>query len=55
MSLPLGFALHYRRRAMHLAQKISRRKVMPWIKPEQEERRRAEKLHTSRECAKPGA
>jgi hypothetical protein len=32
-----GFGPHYRRRAMHLAQEISRRKVMPWLKPEQEE------------------
>ena len=36
-SLPLGFGPHYRRRVMHLAQEISRRKVMPWLKPEQEE------------------
>jgi hypothetical protein len=36
-SVPLGFGPHYRRRVMHLAQKISRRKVMPWLKPEQEE------------------
>jgi GTP-binding protein EngB required for normal cell division len=37
LSLPLGFGPHYRRRVMHLAQQISRRKVMPWLKPEQEE------------------
>ncbi len=36
-SLPLRFGPHYRRRVMHLAQDISRRKVMPWLKPEQEE------------------
>jgi GTP-binding protein EngB required for normal cell division len=36
-SVPRGFGPHYRRRVMHLAQKISRCKVMPWLKPEQEE------------------
>jgi hypothetical protein len=36
-SIPSGFGPHYRRRLMHLAQEISRRKVMPWLKPEQEE------------------
>jgi hypothetical protein len=36
-SVPLGFGPHYRRRVMHLAQEISRRKVTPWLKPEQEE------------------
>jgi hypothetical protein len=36
-SEPLGFGPHYRRRLMRLAQEISRRKVMPWLKPEQEE------------------
>jgi len=36
-SVPLGLGPHYRRRVMHLAQEISRRKVTPWIKPEQEE------------------
>jgi len=36
-SVPLGFGPHYRRRVMHLAQKISCCKVMPWLKPEQEE------------------
>ncbi len=36
-SVPRGFGPHYRRRVMHLAQEIARRKVMPWIKPEQEE------------------
>ena len=35
--MPLGFGPHYRRRLMRLAQEISRRKVMPWLKPEQEE------------------
>jgi hypothetical protein len=36
-SVPLGFGPHYRRRLMRLAQEISRRSVMPWLKPEQEE------------------
>ena len=36
-SVPLGFGPRYRRRVMHMAQEISRRKVMPWLKPEQEE------------------
>ena len=36
-SIPHGFGPHYRRSVMHLAQEISRRKVMPWLKPEQEE------------------
>jgi len=36
-SIQLGFGPAYRRRVMHLAQEISRRKVMPWLKPEQEE------------------
>jgi predicted GTPase len=36
-SIPLGFGPRYRRGLMHLAQEISRRKVMPWLKPEQEE------------------
>jgi hypothetical protein len=36
-SVPLGFGPHYRRRVMRLAQEIARRKVMPWLKPEQEE------------------
>jgi GTP-binding protein EngB required for normal cell division len=34
---PLGCGPHYRRRLMRLAQEISRRRVMPWLKPEQEE------------------
>jgi GTP-binding protein EngB required for normal cell division len=37
LSIPLGFGPHYRRRLMHLVQEISRRKVMPWLRPEQEE------------------
>jgi len=37
LSVPRGFGPNYRRRVMHLAQEISRRKVMPWLKPEQEE------------------
>src|ERR1017187_6861884 len=37
LSVPLGFGPYYRRRVMHLAQEISRRKVIPWLKPEQEE------------------
>jgi predicted GTPase len=36
-SVSLGFGPHYRHRVMHLAQKISRGKVVPWLKPEQEE------------------
>ncbi|MGD0347734.1 MAG: dynamin family protein [Terracidiphilus sp.] len=36
-SVSLGFGPHYRRRVMRLAQVISRSKVMPWLKPEQEE------------------
>ena len=36
-SVPRGFGPSYRRRVMHVAQEISRRKVMPWLKPEQEE------------------
>ena len=36
-SIQLGLGPAYRRRVMHLAQEISRRKVMPWLKPEQEE------------------
>jgi GTP-binding protein EngB required for normal cell division len=36
-SVPLGLGPHFRRRVMHLAQEISRRRVMPWLKPEQEE------------------
>jgi GTP-binding protein EngB required for normal cell division len=37
LSVPLGFGPQYRRRVMHLAQEISRRKIMPWLRPEQEE------------------
>jgi len=36
-SVPLGFGPGYRRRVMRLTQEIARRKVMPWLKPEQEE------------------
>ena len=36
-SVPASFGPHYRRRLMHLAQEVSLRKVMPWLKPEQEE------------------
>jgi predicted GTPase len=36
-SVPLGFGPHYRLRVMHLSQEISQRKVIPWLKPEQEE------------------
>jgi hypothetical protein len=32
-----GFGPHYRRRLMQFAQEISRRRVLPWIKPEQQE------------------
>jgi len=37
LSVPLGFVPHYRRRVMRLAQEVSRRRVMPWLRPEQEE------------------
>jgi len=36
-SVPCGFGPHYRHRVMHLSTEISQRKVMPWLKPEQEE------------------
>ena len=36
-SIPKGFGPHYRRRVMRLAQNISRRHVIPWLGPEQEE------------------
>ncbi|MGB8478505.1 MAG: dynamin family protein [Acidobacteriaceae bacterium] len=36
-SIPRGFGPRYRRRVMQLAQKISQRKVTPWLKLEQEE------------------
>lgn len=36
-SVRVAFGPTYRRRIMHIAQEISRRKVMPWLKPEQEE------------------
>ena len=36
-SVSLGFGPHYRRRVMRLAQEIARGKVMPWLKPEQDE------------------
>ncbi|HLH36170.1 MAG TPA: dynamin family protein [Alloacidobacterium sp.] len=36
-SMPRGFGPRYRHRVMHLSQQISERKVMPWLKPEQEE------------------
>lgn len=34
---PRGFGPRYRRRVMHIAQEISRRRVVPWLKHEQEE------------------
>ncbi len=37
LSIARGFGPAYRRRVMHLAQEVSRHKVMPWLKPEQEE------------------
>ena len=37
LSTAAGFGPHYRRRVMHLAQEISRSRVMPWLKQEQEE------------------
>jgi hypothetical protein len=36
-SVLLGFGPHYRRRVMHLAQEIARRRITPWLRPEQEE------------------
>ena len=36
-SVSLGFGPQYRRRVMRLAQEIARGKVMPWLKPEQDE------------------
>ena len=39
-SVPLVFGPHYRKRVMHLAQEISSRKIIPWLKPEQEESER---------------
>ncbi len=36
-SVPRGFGPHYRRGAMQVAQEIARSKVMPWLRPEQEE------------------
>ncbi|HTU51179.1 MAG TPA: dynamin family protein [Acidobacteriaceae bacterium] len=36
-NVPVSFGPHYRRRLMQLAQAISRRKVTPWLKLEQEE------------------
>jgi GTP-binding protein EngB required for normal cell division len=37
LSIPLGFGPSYRRRVIHLAQEIARRKITPWLRPEQEE------------------
>jgi len=36
-SVPAGLGPRYRRRIMHLAQEISSAKIMPWLRPEQEE------------------
>ena len=36
-SVPVGFGPRYRHLVMHLALDLSQRKVMPWLKPEQEE------------------
>jgi predicted GTPase len=36
-SIHVAFGPRYRRRLMRLAQEISRSKIMPWIKPEQQE------------------
>jgi GTP-binding protein EngB required for normal cell division len=36
-SLPRGFGPSYRRRVMHLSQEIARNRILPWLKPEQEE------------------
>jgi GTP-binding protein EngB required for normal cell division len=35
--VPRGFGPHYRHQVMHLSTEISQRKVMPWLRPEQEE------------------
>ena len=37
VSVRRGFGPRYRQRVMHLAQEIAGRKIMPWLKPEQEE------------------
>ena len=37
LAIPRGFGPHYRHRVMHLALELSQRRVMPWLKPEQEE------------------
>ncbi len=37
LSAPLAFGPRFRRRLMHLAQQIASSKIMPWLKPEQEE------------------
>jgi GTP-binding protein EngB required for normal cell division len=47
-SLPLGFGPHYRQRVMHLAQEISSRKVLPWLKPEQEQGERQYRVVAAR-------
>jgi ribosome biogenesis GTPase A len=39
-SIPRGFGPSYRRRLMREAQEISRRDVLPWLRPEQEEAER---------------
>jgi len=36
-SVRAGFGPRYRRQLMHLAQELSRSRVIPWLKPEQEE------------------
>jgi GTP-binding protein EngB required for normal cell division len=36
-AIPLGFGPHYRHQIMHLSEEISQRRVLPWLKPEQEE------------------
>jgi GTP-binding protein EngB required for normal cell division len=48
VSLPLGFGPRYRQRVMHLAQEISRGKVLPWLKLEQEEGERQYRAAASR-------
>lgn len=47
-AIPLGFGPNYRHHVMHLAQEISSRKVMPWLKPEQEEGERQYNAATRR-------
>lgn len=47
-AVPFGFGPRYRRRVMHLAQEIAMRRILPWLKPEQEEGERQYKAVSSR-------